>query len=73
MNYLKDTNAGNLLAEIKTKSPLVWNISNFVSMDIAANVLLSIGASPAMDHAIEEAKSFENLSKSIKAKKGKAL
>ena len=65
MNYLKDTNAGNLLKEIKTKSPLVWNISNFVSMDIAANVLLSIGASPAMAHAIEEAKSFANLSKAI--------
>ena len=65
MNYLKDTNAGNLLKEIKTKSPLVWNISNFVSMDIAANMLLSIGASPAMAHAIEEAKSFANLSKAI--------
>ena len=65
MNYLKDTNAGNLLKEIKTKSPLVWNISNFVSMDIAANMLLSIGASPVMAHAIEEAKSFANLSKAI--------
>ena len=63
MNYLKDTNAGNLLAEMKTKSALVWNICNFVSMDIAANVLLSIGASPAMAHAIEEARSFEKLSK----------
>ena len=65
MNYLNDTNAGNLLKEIKTKSPLIWNISNFVSMDIAANMLLSIGASPAMAHAIEEAKSFANLSKAI--------
>ena len=55
MNYLKDANAGDLLKEIKTKSPLVWNISNFVSMDIAANMLLAVGASPAMAHALEEA------------------
>ena len=34
-------------------------------MDIAANLLLSIGASPAMAHAIEEAESFANLSKAI--------
>ncbi len=42
MNYLKDANPGDLLKEIKTKSPLVWNISNFVSMDIAANMLLAV-------------------------------
>ena len=63
MTFLKDTKAGNLLTEIRTNVPLVWNISNFVSMDIAANLLLSIGASPAMAHAIEEANSFSNLSK----------
>ncbi len=65
MNYLKDTNPGNLLKEIKTKSPLVWNISNFVSMDIAANMLLAIGASPAMAHALEEAEDFSNICKAI--------
>ena len=60
MTFLKDTNSGNLLKEIRANSPLIWNISNFVSMDIAANILLSIGASPAMAHAIEEANSFAN-------------
>ena len=65
MTFLKDTKAGNLLTEIRTNVPLVWNISNFVSMDIAANLLLSIGASPAMAHAIEEANSFSNLCKAI--------
>ena len=53
MTFLKDTNSGKLLKEIRANSPLIWNISNFVSMDIAANMLLSIGASPAMAHAIE--------------------
>ena len=65
MNYLKDANPGDLLEEIKTKSPLVWNISNFVSMDIAANMLLAIGASPAMAHALEEAEDFSNICKAI--------
>ena len=65
MTFLKDTNSGKLLKEIRANSPLIWNISNFVSMDIAANILLSIGASPAMAHAIEEAESFANLSKAI--------
>ena len=40
-------NASELLTNIRDKGPLVWNFSNFVSMDIAANALLSIGASPA--------------------------
>ena len=46
-------NAGELLEDIRKKSPLIWNFSNFVSMDIAANALLAIGASPAMAHAKE--------------------
>ena len=65
MSNLKDTNPSDLLKEIKTKSPLVWNISNFVSMDIAANMLLAIGASPAMAHALEEAEDFSNICKTI--------
>ena len=38
--------------------PLVHNITNFVAMNIAANVLLAAGASPAMVHAVEEAGEF---------------
>ena len=34
-------------------------------MDIAANALLSIGASPAMAHAKEEAKDFSQICKAI--------
>ena len=33
-------NASELLTKIRDKGPLVWNFSNFVSMDIAANALL---------------------------------
>mmetsp|Transcript_5848 Transcript_5848/g.13859 ORF Transcript_5848/g.13859 Transcript_5848/m.13859 type:complete len:276 (-) Transcript_5848:218-1045(-) len=38
----------------RTKGPLVQCLTNYVSMDIVANGLLAIGASPAMVHAIDE-------------------
>jgi hydroxyethylthiazole kinase len=47
-----------LLAAVRERSPLVHNISNFVAMDLAANALLAIGASPAMVHAPEEVAEF---------------
>lgn len=50
--------SGKLLAAVSQAKPLVQNITNFVSMDIAANALLSIGASPAMVHAPEESPEF---------------
>jgi hydroxyethylthiazole kinase len=42
------------LAEIRRRTPLIHNITNFVVMNDTANVLLAIGASPVMAHAIEE-------------------
>jgi len=42
------------LEAIRTQSPLVHNITNFVVMNITANALLSLGASPVMAHAPEE-------------------
>ena len=43
---------------MRTATPLVQNITNFVAMNTMANVLLAIGASPAMVHAREEAAEF---------------
>ncbi|HRS81914.1 MAG TPA: hydroxyethylthiazole kinase [Smithellaceae bacterium] len=40
--------------EIRAKSPLVHNITNYVVMNNTANALLAIGASPVMIHAEEE-------------------
>ena len=62
---MNNTNADLLISDIKSRSPLIWNISNFVSMDIAANMLLAIGASPAMAHAIEEADAFAGICSAI--------
>ncbi|TBW39235.1 hydroxyethylthiazole kinase [Siculibacillus lacustris] len=49
---------GRRLAALRLARPLVHNITNYVAMDLSANVLLAIGASPAMVHAIEEVEEF---------------
>lgn len=43
-----------LAARVRAESPLVVNITNYVAMNFAANVLLAAGASPVMAHAPEE-------------------
>ncbi len=42
------------LAAVRSKAPLVHNITNFVVMNNTANALLALGASPVMAHALEE-------------------
>lgn len=46
------------LAAMRASPPLVHCITNYVAMNIAANVLLAAGASPAMLHAPEESADF---------------
>jgi hydroxyethylthiazole kinase len=46
------------LDALRARRPLVQNITNYVAMSISANVLLAIGASPAMVHAVEEVEDF---------------
>ncbi len=40
--------------EIRKQTPLIHNITNYVVMNITANALLAIGASPVMAHALPE-------------------
>jgi len=42
------------VAAVRSHAPLVHSITNFVVMQFNANVLLAVGASPVMAHAIEE-------------------
>ena len=56
------TNPAILLSAMRTNPPLVQCITNFVAMNIAANVMLAAGASPAMVHAEEEAAEFAAIS-----------
>lgn len=52
------TMPSHLFARVRATAPLVQCITNYVAMNIAANVLLAAGASPAMIHAEEEAGAF---------------
>lgn len=51
-----------VLDAVRARNPLVQCITNFVSMDVTANALLALGASPAMVHAPEESGDFVSLS-----------
>lgn len=55
----------DLLERVRARNPLVHNITNFVAMDISANLLLAVGASPAMIHAEEEAGGFARISDAV--------
>ena len=48
----------DLLKALRSQNPLVHCITNYVAMNIAANVVLAAGASPAMVHASEEMAEF---------------
>ncbi|MEC3862971.1 hydroxyethylthiazole kinase [Mesobacterium sp. TK19101] len=50
--------AQDLLKSLRDNTPLVHCITNYVAMNIAANVVLAAGASPAMVHAPEETADF---------------
>ncbi len=60
---MKDT--GIYLHHMRAAAPLVHNITNYVAMNIMANVLLAAGASPAMVHAREEVAEFAALAQAL--------
>jgi hydroxyethylthiazole kinase len=49
-----DSDIRRVLDAVRSRSPLVHNVTNYVSMDLTANALLALGASPIMAHASEE-------------------
>lgn len=61
---------GQTLAIMRDTAPLVQNITNYVAMNVMANVLLAIGASPAMVHAREEAGEFAGLAQALSVNLG---
>ena len=48
----------DVLTPLRDQNPLVHCITNYVAMNVAANVVLAAGASPAMVHAPEEIADF---------------
>lgn len=50
---------------VRERAPLVQSITNYVSMDVTANALLALGASPAMVHAEEEVADFVRIASAL--------
>lgn len=53
------------LSDIRKNTPLVLNLTNYVTMDFMANCLLSLGASPIMSCAEEELEDLIPISKAL--------
>ncbi|MCJ7873358.1 hydroxyethylthiazole kinase [Phaeobacter sp. J2-8] len=53
------------LNAMRAAAPLVQNITNYVAMNVMANIMLAAGASPAMAHARGEAAEFAGLASSL--------
>lgn len=58
-DLVKDFNA------VKSQSPLIHNITNFVVMNNTANALLAVGASPVMAHAVNEVEEMVGIASSL--------
>jgi len=67
---VETTSPGATLAAIRAAAPLVQNITNFVAMDLVANLLLAVGASPAMAHAKDEVSEFVPLAGALTVNTG---
>ncbi|MBN1416122.1 MAG: hydroxyethylthiazole kinase [Bacteroidales bacterium] len=53
------------LQKVRSQSPLVHNITNYVVMNNTANALLAIGASPVMAHAVDEVEDMVKIASSL--------
>jgi hydroxyethylthiazole kinase len=65
MTDMREKPFADLLARLRDERPLVHNVTNFVVMNVTANVLLAAGASPVMAHAPEEVSDFVVLSRAL--------
>ena len=65
-------NLSRYLTATRSRCPLIHNITNFVAMNTMANVLLAVGASPAMVHAQEEVAEFASLADALTVNIGTA-
>lgn len=57
--------AAHGLRRVRSRRPLVHNITNWVVTNVTANALLSLGASPVMAHAHEEAADMARLAQAL--------
>ncbi len=55
----------NVIQKMREKTPLIHCITNYVTINDCANILLSFGASPAMCEAYDEVYDFTSLSSAL--------
>jgi len=65
IDTIRAADVGAALEALRARRPLVHNITNYVAMTVSANVLLALGASPAMVHALEEVEDFVAISDAL--------
>ena len=65
MTLLKASDIWNDITTLRERAPLVHSITNFVVMNLNANVLLAAGASPVMAHAHEEVLDMVGIAQSL--------
>lgn len=53
------------LKKVRSQSPLVHNITNYVVMNNTANALLAVGASPVMAHAVDEVEDMVKIASAL--------
>lgn len=58
-NLVRDLNT------VRSKSPLIHNITNYVVMNNTANGLLAVGASPVMAHSLEEVAEMASIASAL--------
>lgn len=56
---------GKLLNEVRNKKPLIHHITNYVTVNDCANIVLAIGASPIMADDIEEVATITAISSAL--------
>lgn len=62
---MKNSEVFKVLKEVREKVPLVHAITNYVTINDCANILLAYGASPAMCEAYDEVYDFAKISSSL--------
>ena len=65
MNREIAENAAELLKKLKEKKPLVHSITNYVTVNDCANILLAIGASPIMADDLKEAAQITSIASAL--------
>lgn len=58
---IQNSTLATILGAVRAKSPLVHNITNYVTMNNSANALLAIGASPVMAHWKDEMENMTSI------------